>query len=95
MSGNPIMIVAKFTARAGKSQELQQVLRRGVEPSRSEAGCLHYDLYRSLDDEHVFLFHETWQDQAAIDAHGQQPHFITLMAEAEQLWQQPPEIILK
>ncbi|MBV4366893.1 putative quinol monooxygenase [Erwinia phyllosphaerae] len=91
MSDN-IRIVAKFTARAGKADELKKVLNAGVKPARAEEGCVHYDLYRSVEDGNVFLFHETWKDAAAVAIHGEQPHFKTLMAEAEPLLAQPPEV---
>ncbi|OON41167.1 drug:proton antiporter [Izhakiella australiensis] len=94
MSEKPLMIVAKFIARPGKADELQAVLSHCIEPSRAEPGCLHYDLYRSLEDQNTFLFHESWRDQQAIDRHGEQPHFKALLADAAPLWQQPPEIIV-
>lgn len=92
MTDKNILIVAKFTARAGKADELKKVLNNGVKPARAEEGCLHYDLYRSVEDGNVFLFHETWRDAEAVEIHGNQPHFKTLMADAEPLLAQPPEV---
>lgn len=92
MTDKNILIVAKFTARAGKADELKKVLNNGVKPARAEEGCLHYDLYRSVEDGNVFLFHETWRDDEAIEIHDNQPHFKTLMADAEPLLAQPPEV---
>lgn len=92
MTEKNVCIVAKFVAIAGKADELKKVLNAGVKPARSEAGCLHYDLYRSVEDGNVFLFHETWKNAAAVDFHGNQPHFKTLMAEAGSLLAQPPEV---
>ncbi|MFG6074797.1 putative quinol monooxygenase [Erwinia sp. OPT-41] len=93
MSDKNVRIVAKFTARAGKADELKKVLNAGVKPARAEEGCIHYDLYRSVEDGNVFLFHETWQDAQAVETHGNQPHFKTLMADAEPLVAQPPEVL--
>ncbi|MGE9550112.1 putative quinol monooxygenase [Erwinia amylovora] len=93
MTEKNVRIVAKFIARAGKADELKKVLNAGVKPARAEEGCVHYDLYRSVEDGNVFLFHETWKDAAAVDVHGAQPHFKTLMAESEPLLAQPPEVI--
>lgn len=92
MTDKQVRIVAKFTARAGKADELKKVLNAGVKPARAEAGCLHYDLYRSVEDGNVFLFHESWKDAAAVDSHGGEPHFKTLMKDAEPLLAQPPEV---
>ncbi|WP_455863711.1 putative quinol monooxygenase [Pantoea agglomerans] len=92
MTDKNILIVAKFTARPGKADELKKVLNNGVKPARAEAGCLHYDLYRSVEDGNVFLFHETWKNAEAVEIHGGQPHFKTLMVDAEPLLAQPPEV---
>lgn len=92
MSDKNILIVAKFTAKPGKADELKKVLVQGVKPARAEAGCLHYDLYRSVEDGNVFLFHETWQNEEAVAQHGEQAHFKTLMADAQPLLSQPPFI---
>lgn len=92
MTDKNIPIVAKFTASPGKADELKKVLNNGVKPARAEAGCLHYDLYRSVEDGNVFLFHETWRNEQAVEIHGGQPHFKTMMADAEPLLAQPPEI---
>ncbi|MGB9098759.1 putative quinol monooxygenase [Erwinia sp.] len=92
MTDKNILIVAKFTARPGKADELKKVLNNGVKPARAEAGCLHYDLYRSVEDGNVFLFHETWLNEEAVGIHGEQPHFKTLMADAGPLLAQPPEV---
>ncbi|SFM96423.1 Quinol monooxygenase YgiN [Izhakiella capsodis] len=94
MSEKPLMVVAKFIAKPGKADELQTVLIRCIEPSRDESGCLHYDLYRSLEDQNTFLFHESWRNQASIDRHGEQPHFKALLADVAPLLQQMPEIII-
>lgn len=93
MTDKKVCIVAKFSARAGKAEELKRVLNAGVKPARAEEGCVHYDLYRSVEDGNVFLFHETWKDAQAVDTHGKQAHFLTLMADAEPLLAQPPEVI--
>ncbi|CUU24128.1 Putative monooxygenase [Duffyella gerundensis] len=94
MSDKAIVIVAKFMAQPGKADELKKVLSAGVPGSRAEDGNVHYDLYRSVEDGNVFLFHERWKSQQAVDAHGEQPHFKTLMERSAHLIQQPPEITL-
>jgi quinol monooxygenase YgiN len=32
-----------------------------VEPGRLEAGCLNYDLHRSVDDADVWFVYENWR----------------------------------
>lgn len=92
MTDKNVRIVAKFIATAGKADDLKKVLSAGVKPSRAEEGCFHYDLYRNIEDGNVFLFHETWKDDAAVEIHRSQPHFKILITEAQPLLAQPPEV---
>lgn len=46
---------------------------------RDEPGCLRFDVVRDLDDPLCFYFHEVYQDDAALQAHRQSPHFKTYM----------------
>jgi quinol monooxygenase YgiN len=43
-------VVAVITARAGSEQQVQQALSALVEPTRSEPGCISYDLLVSAAD---------------------------------------------
>ncbi|MFC5264043.1 putative quinol monooxygenase [Kribbella qitaiheensis] len=40
-----------------------------------EPGCLAFDVSQDLADDHHFLLHETYTDDAAVDAHRAAPHF--------------------
>lgn len=92
MSDTPILIVATFAAATGKGNALYEVLNRCVAPSRLEEGNVHYDLYRSVENSDLFLFHETWKSAAAIELHETQPHFKALLAGVDGLLAEPPVI---
>jgi quinol monooxygenase YgiN len=51
--------LAFFRARRGQSEALGAALAALVEPTRLEAGCLNYDLHRSVDDTMSGLFTRT------------------------------------
>lgn len=91
MSKN-LLVIAKLVAKPGEAENLQRVLTACVAPSRAEAGNIHYDLYRSTEDQNTFLFHETWQDVAAIELHEKTAHFLQLTAEAASLLAKAPEV---
>jgi autoinducer 2-degrading protein len=42
---------------------------------RDEPGCLRFDVLQDQTDQHRFIFHEVYQDEAAFEAHLQTPHF--------------------
>ncbi|MGW6910043.1 putative quinol monooxygenase [Streptomyces sp. NPDC054940] len=40
-----------------------------------EPGCHYFDVVCDLDDDHHFVFHEIYDDEAAVAAHRAAPHF--------------------
>ena len=47
---------------------------------RAEAGNLRYAYFQPLDDPETVLLIDSWQDQAAIDAHHASPMMATIAA---------------
>lgn len=70
-----VTVVAKVRAAKGKGDALAALLTEqcGV-VLRAEPGCLAYRLHRATDDPDVFLFYETYTDDAAFEAHRKAPH---------------------
>ena len=64
-----------YTGAQGSALRFAQELTEsgGVEKFRAEAGNLGYAYYPSLEDPETVLLVDSWQDQAAIDAHHQSP----------------------
>ncbi|MEU3938009.1 putative quinol monooxygenase [Streptomyces sp. NPDC029044] len=40
-----------------------------------EPGCRYFDVVCDLNDDHHFVFHELYDDEAAVEAHRAAPHF--------------------
>ncbi|MEV4976679.1 putative quinol monooxygenase [Streptomyces scopuliridis] len=40
-----------------------------------EPGCRYFDVVCDLADDHHFVFHEIYDDEAAVEAHRAAPHF--------------------
>ena len=72
---NVLTVVARIRAAKGKGEALATLLAeqagvvRGAEP-----GCLVYRVHRSTRDPELFLFYETYVDEAAFDLHRTAPH---------------------
>jgi quinol monooxygenase YgiN len=73
-----VVVIAHFTAKPEKEQELSSFLRGLVEPSRSEPGCLRYELNQDLHDFSTFSLVEMFADRQAFDAHCDQPYIHAL-----------------
>lgn len=73
-----IKVVATFLAKPGKTDELASLLRGIVTPTRAEAGVHFYDLHQDIAEPRRFVFFESWESQAALDAHDATPHIRAL-----------------
>ena len=88
-----VRVIARAEAREGKAEELRQVLRTLVMPTRSEQGCRYYELFESKLPG-VFYFNELWNSQADLDAHARSAHFNAVMAQVKELVKVPMEVNL-
>ena len=76
MPQDTVHVIAIFYAEMGKEDEMEGVLKDLIEPTRREAGCIRYDLLRSLKGEQYveFVFVEEWESEETLDAHGRSEH---------------------
>ncbi|WNW12764.1 putative quinol monooxygenase [Pseudomonas sp. DTU_2021_1001937_2_SI_NGA_ILE_001] len=65
----PIYTVAHITAEPSSVKDVYEALLKAVEETRSEEGCLHYDLFRVLDNPANWTMLEAWQSEAALVKH--------------------------
>jgi quinol monooxygenase YgiN len=75
-----VTLTATVKAKPGQEAAVKEALVGLVEPTRQEAGCLHYILHQSKSDPTEFMFYEQWSDQQALDAHGKSEHMKALGA---------------
>ncbi|PST22538.1 antibiotic biosynthesis monooxygenase [Mesorhizobium plurifarium] len=80
-----VYIIAYLTAHAGKGDEVVALTKPLIDATRSEAGCVSYELYRKPADPDALVFVETWKDRAAIDSHFAEPHLKAFQAAAASL----------
>jgi len=71
-----ITVTAKLRINEGKADEFVAAAKKMIAAVKAnEAGkTLAYDLYRSKSDPNLFMFIESYADEAALAAHGQTPH---------------------
>ncbi len=75
-----VKIVAILTAKAGQAEALKVLLDGMTGPSRAEAGCLRYDMWRDKANAERFVLDELYVDDAAIAAHRETAHFKDYLA---------------
>ena len=86
-----VHVIARSVARRGRENQLRELLRGMLAPTRAESGCKLYELYES-DSKGRFYFYETWESQAALDQHAASPHFKHLEQTVGELVEGPFEV---
>ena len=73
-------LLARYHAREGQGDLVERTLGRMAEAVvRDEPACLVYRASRSMDDPDVFVLYEEYEDEAALLAHRETPHFRELI----------------
>ena len=77
-----ITVNLRYTGKGGAARKFAEEMTTSgtVAAIRAEPGNLRYEYYQSLDDPETVLLIDSWQDQAAIDAHHASPMMATIAA---------------
>jgi quinol monooxygenase YgiN len=79
------IITVKFCAKPECRTEVIKLCTGMLEPSRKEPGCMSYNFFQDVTNEHSFFFFEEWKDQESIDKHNISPHYRHFIAQFESL----------
>ncbi|QRM46721.1 putative quinol monooxygenase [Rhizobium sp. BG4] len=82
---HPVKIMAILAARPGKAEELEALLSGMAPACRAEPGNLRWDIWRDQADATRFALDELYQDNEAVAAHRQTPHFKAYLAKINDL----------
>ena len=80
---NKLTIVANITAHADKVDLVKSELEKLIEITRSEPGCIQYDLHQDNDNPAHFLFYENWESRDLWQAHMNAKHLQDYMLATE------------
>jgi quinol monooxygenase YgiN len=87
-----LVLAAKCSGKPERRNDILRLAAQVTAPSKSEAGCIAYDVHERVSGNNEFLFFEEWVDQAALDFHFQTPHFQEFIKELATCLQGPPSI---
>ena len=77
-----LRVVAQIVAKPGSEEIIRTALAALVAASRSDAGCISYELFDSMIEPGTFFTIENWASQADVDAHMSAPHVAAAFAAA-------------
>jgi quinol monooxygenase YgiN/GNAT superfamily N-acetyltransferase len=93
VAGNlELFIIGRFHARPGRAPEVEAAIQEVSAPTRAEAGCLSYQVLRSISDPALFFIQSRWKDEQAFELHATLPHTVRFLARVEPLIDHPLEV---
>lgn len=71
-----IALIVSLDVHSERLDQFLAAIEENAERTFSdEAGCRYFDVTRDLADPTHFVFYELYDDEAAVEAHRQAPHF--------------------
>jgi quinol monooxygenase YgiN len=72
-----IYVVTHVDVPGARREEAETLLKQLVQPSRSDAGHVRYDIYQQVEPRtNHFTIFAVWNDRHALDAYGSTPHWL-------------------
>ncbi|SDD73025.1 Quinol monooxygenase YgiN [Sanguibacter gelidistatuariae] len=88
-----IRVVVPATVPVSALPRALELYRELVEETRTETGCISYELLQRADDPTRLLLVEEWESRAHLDAHTRTPHFVRLVALLDEVEHAEPAVI--
>src|SRR6266851_493171 len=85
-------VFVRLHAREGEESAGGEALRQVTGPTRGEAGCLSFHIFRSMRDRRLFYIHSRWVDEAAFQVHAGLPHTVRFLERVDALLDQPRDV---
>ncbi len=69
-----LTLIAMIKAKPENRRLVREKCLCMLEPTRKEEGCVNYDFHDDNDDENIFVFIENWENEEALEKHGESEH---------------------
>lgn len=87
-----IAVVAIVDAKPESVAKVDAVIRKCVDFTRQEPGCLLYNCHKDLNISGRFVFIEQWKNLEALAQHEKTAHFLALVEEFKTLLAAPLQV---
>ena len=71
-----VVLAVTWMAKVGRENEVAAIFAKLTEASRTEPGCVMYQVHRHKTDPRRFFIYEQYKDDGALEAHRAAPHFL-------------------
>jgi quinol monooxygenase YgiN len=89
-------VIAKLAVSPETSEEFKQLVAEIVSKSKSEEGCLSYNVFQeTINQSSTFVFWEEYLNDAALEQHNNSEHFKQFFIAATLMFSCEPVLIIK
>ena len=81
----PIVVVGRFRFPPERMEQARPVMRRVMEATRAEAGCIEYNYGEDVLDPGLIRVSELWESREQLSAHMQTAHMAAWQRERAEL----------
>ncbi len=92
VTGRQVIAVSSLRAKPGHDTLVLEEIRFVVRRSRTEAGCMLFDVYQFADDPARIFLHEVWESRDAWEGHASNMHTSRFRAAVNRYLERPIEI---
>lgn len=78
-----LTILANIKANSDKVELVKAELLKLIDITRSERGCINYDLHQDNENPAHFVFYENWESRELWQMHMEAPHLAAYMEATE------------
>lgn len=83
MANTKLTIIGQIYAQSDQIDFVKSELKKLIDITRAEAGCIQYDLHQDNDNPAHFLFYENWDSRELWQAHMNNQHLKDYLAATE------------
>ena len=65
-----------FLAKKDCINELKALLKKTIEGSKKEEGCLMYEVFQTKNNPVEFIVIDSWENEEALNAHYESEHYL-------------------
>ncbi|MCK4817457.1 antibiotic biosynthesis monooxygenase [bacterium] len=94
MTNKRVTVFARMKAKDGIEENVRKELMSLVPQTRSEEGCINYDLHQSVDEKTLFMFYENWRSKEDLDKHLEMPYLKSFLEKADKILAEPVDVTL-
>ena len=83
MADQKISIVARISVREGEADTIKAELLKLADLSKSDKGCINYNLHQDKENSNLFFVYENWESYDFLQKHVKSIHFTEYMKATE------------